>query len=90
MVKLWEGSPGVYLEAARECVGRKAYAEAAVNAWWCVKYCEEGEPYGMSVEGMQSMIRESQAILRKCKKHFESSRLSKTTFVYGCICRRLL
>ncbi|MDE5653065.1 MAG: hypothetical protein K2I48_06310 [Muribaculaceae bacterium] len=70
--------------------GEEGVCGGAVNAWWCIKYCEEGEPYGLSVEGMQSMIRESQAILRKCKKHFESSRLSKTTFVYGCICRRLL
>lgn len=64
--------------------------EAAVNAYWCVKYCEHGDPYGMSDKDLNKAESEAWSILRSCSKKFKSSQLSKTTFVYGTICSKLL
>lgn len=79
-----------YLEECKKSYKCKVFLEAAVSAYWCVKYCEEGEPYGMPREELSRAESEAMSILRSCSKKFHSSKLSKTTFVYGTICPKLL
>ena len=79
-----------YLEECKKSYKCKDFLEAAVSAYWCVKYCEQGEPYGMSCEELSRTEAEARSIMRSCSRKFIGSKLSKTTFVYGTICPKLL
>lgn len=79
-----------YLEQCKEAYSNKDFLNAAINAYWCVKYCEEGEPYCMPLEDFRRAETEAWQIMRTCSRKFKSSKLSKTTFVYGTICPKLL
>ena len=78
------------LEECKKSYKNKDFLDAAVNAFWCVKYCEQGEPYGMSWKEILKAKSEALFILGSCSRKFKSSKLSKTTFVYGTICPKLL
>ena len=79
-----------YLELSRNAWDEKDYIRAAICAYWCVQYCRYGEPYGMSGSRLRNSESEAWNIYRKSIKKFKSSLLSKTTFVYGTICPKLL
>lgn len=79
-----------YLEECKKSYKCKDFLEAAISAYWCVKYCEQGETYGMSCEELSRTESEARSIMRSCSRKFKSSKLSKTTFVYGTICPKLL
>lgn len=79
-----------YLEECKKSYKTKDFLNAAVSAYWCVKYCEYGEPYGMSREELSRAESEAWSIFRSCSRKFKSCKLSKTTFVYGTICPKLL
>lgn len=79
-----------HLDACKEALETKRYLDAAINAYWCVQYCEQGEPYGISNEELRNSESQARKIYIKASKKFRSSILSKTTFVYGTICPKLL
>lgn len=79
-----------YLEESRRSLEDRDYLNAAVNAYWCVKYCEQGDPYGISDAKLSDAEGEARRTLRSCVKKFKSCRLSKTSFVYGTICPKML
>ena len=78
------------LEECRESYKNEDFIDAAVNAYWCIKYCEQGEPYGMSNRDLSEAESEASTILHDCYKKFKSCKLSKTTFMYGTFCPKLL
>ena len=79
-----------YLDRAMESWQKGDYLEAAVNAYWCIQYCENGEPYGMSKNDLSKAETEARKIFRSASRKFKKSILSKTTFIYGTICPKLL
>lgn len=79
-----------FLEGSKKAWADKDYLNAAINAFWCIQYCEHGEPYGISFEELHSSESHAYSIYRKATKKFKSSILSKTTFIYGIICPKLL
>lgn len=79
-----------FLEASKEAWTDKDYLNAAINAFWCIQYCRYGEPFGISSEELHSWESQAHSIYRKATKKFKSSTLSKTTFIYGTICPKLL
>lgn len=78
------------LEECKKSYKNNDFLDAAVNAFWCLKYCEQGEPYGMSNQKLSRAKSEAWSVLRSCSRKFKSSKLSKITFVYGTICPKLL
>ena len=79
-----------YLEECKKSYNNKDFLDAAINAFWCVKYCEQGDPYFMPSNELSGAESEAWSIYRSCSRKFKSSKLSKTTFVYGTICPKLL
>lgn len=79
-----------YLEECKRSYKRKYFLDAAINAFWCIKYCDEGEPYGMSINDISKAKSEAWKIFQSCSQKYKSSKLSKTTFIYGTICPKLL
>lgn len=79
-----------HLEACKKAWESKDYLDAAINAYWCVQYCEQGEPYGIPNEELRNSEYQARKIYIKASKKFRNSILSKTTFIYGTICPKLL
>lgn len=79
-----------FLEESNKLYRAKSYLNAAVSAFWCLKYCEEGEPYGISAEKLCEARSKARSIYNSCLNRLPSPMLSKTTFVYGTICPKLL
>lgn len=79
-----------YLARCKYNLKSGEYLEAAINAYWCIQYCINGEPYGMSGENLRKAHLEAEMILGKATKKIKNIPLSKTTFVYGTICPKLL
>lgn len=79
-----------YLEDCKRFYKQNEYLEAAINAYWCLQYCKNGEPFGISIEMLTKAEAESYRIFLSASKKIHSASLSKTTFVYGTICPKLL
>lgn len=79
-----------YLDECKRLYKLKDFLGAAVNAYWCLQYCKNGEPYGISNDMLYKAEAESYRIFHSASKKFHSAPLSKTTFVYGTICPKLL
>lgn len=79
-----------YLEFSKKAFEEGDQLEAALFAYWSLKYCHHGEPYGLDSHDLYSYMGEADDIYRKASKNFKAALLSKTTFVYGTICDRLL
>lgn len=79
-----------HLEQCKEAWTEGNIMDAAIDAYWCIQYCKNGEPYGASPSELSCCEGEAWEIYRKATKTFKKSVLSKTTYVYGTICPKLL
>ncbi len=79
-----------YLEESSKAWEEKEYLKATISAYWCIQYCRHGEPYSMSKEELYNIESQAWKIYKKASKNFHSAILSKTTFIYGTICPKLL
>lgn len=79
-----------HLSNARKEVRKKDYISAAIDAFWAMQYCIHGEPYEMTQSELSSAAKDAKMIYRQASAEIEKSVLSKTTFVYGTICSKLL
>lgn len=79
-----------YLEYSKKALEEGDQLEAAHFAYWSLQYCNHGEPYGLDSHDLYSYMGEAEDIYRKTSKNFKPALLSKTTFVCGTICDRLL
>lgn len=59
-----------HLEACKKAWESKDYLDAAINAYWCVQYCEQGEPYGISNEELRNSEYQARKIYIKASKKF--------------------
>lgn len=79
-----------HLKEAEACFEKDDFLNAAINAYWCMKYCEHGNPWEMSGVAINEADAKANKILKSSSKHIKKSLLSKTTFIYGTICPKLL
>lgn len=79
-----------HLEECTKAYGERNFLDAAINAYWCVQYCKYGGPYWISNSELHNSESEAWKIYLKSIKKLKRSILSKTTFVYGTICPKLL
>ena len=79
-----------HLEECTKAYDNRNFLDAAINAYWCVQYCKYGEPYGISSSELHNSESEAWKIYLKSIKKLKRSILSKSTFVYGIICPKLL
>lgn len=79
-----------FLEEARNALIQDDYLRAAIASYWCIQYCKYGELYGMSSSDLNEIETIANRIYHTSSKRIKSITLSKTTFVYGTICQKLL
>ena len=79
-----------FLDLSKTALKKGNQLEAALFSFWSLQYCKHGEPIGLDSSALYSSMNEANNIYRKTSINYKSAILSKTTFVYGTICERLL